>query len=117
IPGPGSNYSPGTVTASDHETVLSQPLASSAPLISSSAVSDPDPEVAAEQAPTEHVPPEQRCHNVAHNIQGIPKGAQQRCVSERSAWEAFKQALDAERVVRVTISVQETRLSRQDFDL
>ncbi|KAG6808014.1 hypothetical protein H0H92_005688 [Tricholoma furcatifolium] len=93
---------------------------------------DPDPEVAAEQAPTEHVPPEQRWyavfvgrepgvyqgyHNVAHNIQGIPKGAQQRCVSERSAWEAFKQALDAERVVRVTISVQETRLSRQDFDL
>ncbi|KAG6827158.1 hypothetical protein H0H92_012941 [Tricholoma furcatifolium] len=129
--GPGNNYSTGSVATSsgDHDIAHSEP---SAPLIPSSAVSHPDQALAPEQVPTEHVPPEQRWyavfvgrepgvyqgyHNVAHNVQGIPNGAQQRCVSERSAWEAFKQALDGDRVVRVTISVQETRLSCQDFDL
>ncbi|KAG6808802.1 hypothetical protein H0H92_002844 [Tricholoma furcatifolium] len=137
IPGPGNNHSPGTtgIIASGHEihSDESEPIPSSAqPLPSSAAATNPEPEVAAEQAPTEHVPPEQRWyavfvghqpgvyqgyHNVAHNVQGIPNSSQQQCVSERSAWEAFKQALDADRVVRVTVSVEETRLTPQDFNL
>ncbi|KAG6809813.1 hypothetical protein H0H92_014635 [Tricholoma furcatifolium] len=81
---------------------------------------------------TQHVPPEQRWYavyvgrqpgvyqgfqHVSNNTQGIPGNAQQRCVSEASAWSAFTDALDANRVVRVTMHLQEERLTRADFNL
>ncbi|KAG6809408.1 hypothetical protein H0H92_000380 [Tricholoma furcatifolium] len=55
--------------------------------------------------------------HVSNNTQGIPGNAQQRCVSEASAWRAFTDALDANRVIRVTMHLQEERLTRAHFNL
>ncbi|KAG6849151.1 hypothetical protein H0H93_010907 [Arthromyces matolae] len=70
--------------------------------------------VEARVAPAQRIPPEERCHNVAGNVGGIPNNALLGCESETAGRKIFEEALDEGRVVKVTMTTTEQVLSRSD---
>ncbi|KAG6836050.1 hypothetical protein H0H93_011947 [Arthromyces matolae] len=60
------------------------------------------------------VPSEERCQNVAGNVEGIPSNAWFGCESEEAGRTIFEEALDGGHVVKVTIMTTEKVLSRND---
>ncbi|KAG6819541.1 hypothetical protein H0H93_010893 [Arthromyces matolae] len=66
-------------------------------------------------ARAQRAPPEERCQNVAGNVEGIPGNVLLGCETEIAGRTIFDEALDKRRVIKVTMTTTEEVLTRNDM--